>query len=263
VVITTSSGCSDEITVSVSLLDLPAIATSNNGPVCEGGTLELAASGGTTYSWSGPNNFTSDTSNPTINNVSTLSNGAYTVVVTDANGCSNSSTFDVIVNPKPMVSAVSNTPVCKGSTILLSATGGITYQWTGPNGFTSDQQAPQIPAAETANAGTYTVVVTDANGCTNSNSTTVSIIDCTGSDEAAGYLQIMPNPSADLVIIQSDAVIESVRITGIDGRIVFNTETPATNTYTISLQQLQLAAGIYIAEIKTAKQTFISKLVKE
>lgn len=59
----------------------------------------------------------------------------------------------------------SNSPVCTNSTIQLNATGGTTYNWTGPNGFTSNLQNPTIPNATAANAGTYICQVSGTGAC--------------------------------------------------------------------------------------------------
>ncbi|HBV14833.1 T9SS type B sorting domain-containing protein [Chryseobacterium carnipullorum] len=59
----------------------------------------------------------------------------------------------------------SNSPVCTNSTVQLSATGGTTYNWTGPNGFTSNLQNPTIPNATTAHSGTYTCQVSGSGAC--------------------------------------------------------------------------------------------------
>ena len=55
--------------------------------------------------------------------------------------------------------------ICGGGTVLLNATGGIEYEWMGPNGFTSNVQNPSIDNFGTINEGTYTVTVTSAEGC--------------------------------------------------------------------------------------------------
>lgn len=59
----------------------------------------------------------------------------------------------------------SNSPVCINSNIQLNATGGTTYSWTGPNGFTSTQQNPTIPNATLANAGAYTCQISGSGAC--------------------------------------------------------------------------------------------------
>ncbi|MDH6254045.1 gliding motility-associated-like protein [Chryseobacterium sp. H1D6B] len=59
----------------------------------------------------------------------------------------------------------SNSPVCINSTIQLNATGGTTYNWTGPNGFTSNQQNPLISNATAVNSGTYTCQISGSGAC--------------------------------------------------------------------------------------------------
>lgn len=64
--------------------------------------------------------------------------------------------------------AFANDPLCEGQTLLLTAPAipGATYAWTGPNGFTSNQQNPApVTNVTTANAGTYSLVINNANGC--------------------------------------------------------------------------------------------------
>jgi hypothetical protein len=85
------------------------------------------------------------------------------------------------LSPVSMSSTASNnTPVCAGSTINLSssAAGGsdpLTYSWTGPNSYSSAVQNPVIAYSTPAMAGTYTVTVTDINGCTTTASTSVTV----------------------------------------------------------------------------------------
>jgi len=67
----------------------PVVNIASNAPsIAVGGRLELAASGGVSYSWTGPNGFTSTDQNPVIDNVSPSAAGLYTVTVTTASGCS-------------------------------------------------------------------------------------------------------------------------------------------------------------------------------
>jgi len=75
----------------------PTVTATANSGVAIGQTLNLSASGATTYSWSGPNGFTSNQANPTINNVSLAAAGTYTVVGT-TNGCSASANTTVVIN---------------------------------------------------------------------------------------------------------------------------------------------------------------------
>jgi len=76
----------------------PTISASSNTPVTSGGSLNLTALNGfTSYSWTGPNGFTSTSQNPTITNIATAAAGTYTVTGSNSNGCSATSTTTVSV----------------------------------------------------------------------------------------------------------------------------------------------------------------------
>lgn len=177
VTVTNSSGCINTGTVAVVVNSLPSISVSNNSPVCEGQSANFTANGGTSYSWSGPNNFTSTMQNPIISNTTLNGAGNYSVVVTDANGCTGSAIATLFVNALPIVNASGNSPVCLGQAILFSSSSGVSYSWTGPGTFNSNQQSPSIPGSSNADAGTYYVQLTDTNGCTNTDSVNINIID--------------------------------------------------------------------------------------
>jgi gliding motility-associated-like protein len=172
--VTANNGCaSNAATVTVTVNATPAAPTaSSNTPLCAGNTLNLTASSiaGATYSWTGPNGFTSSVQNPSISNITVAGAGTYSVTAT-VNGCTGAAgTAIVVVNPIPAApSASSNTPVCTGTTLSLSASAiaGATYSWTGPNGFTSSVQNPTISNVTLAASGTYSVTAT-VSGCTGS-----------------------------------------------------------------------------------------------
>lgn len=168
-----ASGCSATSTTTVNITAAPVVTTGSNTPVCENETISLTSTGGGTYSWAGPNAFTSTSQNPTLT-ASAAAAGTYTVTVTAA-GCSATSTTTVVIAPAAIATAGSNTPVCAGTAInLTAASGGTTYSWTGPNGFTDSNQNPAIPSASAVNAGTYTVTVT-LGGCSATGTTVVTI----------------------------------------------------------------------------------------
>lgn len=165
-------------TTTVSVLSTPSGPTvSNNGPLCVGSNLQLTASPitGATYTWSGPNGFSSSSQNPTISNVSPTNGGTYTVYAT-TNGCvSSTSSTTVTVSPPPASPAAgNNSPACAGANVNLTAATipGATYSWTGPNGYTSSQQNPTISGIALNQAGTYSVSAT-VGGCQGSASSTV------------------------------------------------------------------------------------------
>lgn len=143
----------------------------SNAPICSGGTLHLTASttsAGVTYQWTGPNGFTSNEQNPAIANAPVSAGGTYFVTVT-ANSCiSAADSVSVVINATPATPSVSsNSPACTGNTLNLTAltsSTGVTYQWTGPDNFTSDQQNPVIPNITLADSGVYNVTAIATSG---------------------------------------------------------------------------------------------------
>jgi hypothetical protein len=149
--------------------------------ICTGSTINLTATGSaSTYTWTGPNGFTSTQQNPSITNVTLAAAGTYSV--TGSNGCGSSAISTVTISVAagtPVTAGVAASPVCSGATIDLTCTlvGGATYSWTGPNGFTSTAQNPTITNATTAASGTYTVTVTE--GTCDENSTVAVVVNPT------------------------------------------------------------------------------------
>jgi gliding motility-associated-like protein len=178
----TTNGCSDIATAIVTVKPIPTTTAGSNSSICEGTPLNLTAtaSNGSTYFWNGPGITASNSTaqNPTIP-ISTVANtGTYSVTIT-ADGCSSTSSTNVLVKPIPTTISSVNTP-CVGSPLELTATSspivGASYNWTGP-GITpaiSTSQNPIIPISSTTDAGIYIVTIS-ADGCTSTHSTTAVI----------------------------------------------------------------------------------------
>ncbi len=171
----TLNGCTSQpqsTVATVNAIPQPPVAA-NHGPLCYGQTLNLTATtiAGATYSWSGPNNFTSNQQNPSITNATGIDSGTYSVVAT-VNSCSVSpQSTVVIINPVPQhpTASASPNPICDGGSFTLSAStiSGAGYNWTGPNGYSSASQNPVINNSSAADTGVYFVTAT-VNGCTSS-----------------------------------------------------------------------------------------------
>ena len=151
----------------------PSSTASNSGPYCQGSTVSLTATGGGTYSWSGPGGFTSNSQNPSITNSTNGMSGVYSVTVTNGS-CTSTATTSVTVSSAPIATASNSGPFCDGQTISLSGGGGSSYNWSGPGGFTSTSQNPSITGANSGMSGVYTVTVSIGT-CTAVNTTTVII----------------------------------------------------------------------------------------
>jgi gliding motility-associated-like protein len=176
----TVNGCTGSAaTTTVIINSLPGVPSINsNSPVCSGTTISLAANSdpGTVYTWTGPNGFSSSMQNPTIPNPNTNASGTYFVAAT-LNGCSSAAgNINVTVNPiPPSPIAGGNSPLCAGTTLDLSASTipNASYNWTGPNSFSSSLQYPSIANASAANSGIYLVTAT-VSGCA-SNASNINI----------------------------------------------------------------------------------------
>ncbi len=139
----------------------------NYDPACIGSALNLYANTTDitdgTYSWTGPDNFTSSLKNPTISNAV---EGTYNVTVTYNGGnCSIDDDVNVTLGEGPAVSIEGDSHICAGSNINLFETGGeaTSWLWTGPNGYTSTDQNPVFTTDISDNFSGF-FVVTASNG---------------------------------------------------------------------------------------------------
>jgi uncharacterized repeat protein (TIGR01451 family) len=144
--------------------------------VCVGDAVSLTSTSGfNSYSWKGPNGYNSNQQNPIINNAQLTHNGSYTLTVAGPN-CTGSTTVNVVVQGLPVAQASSQT-LCSGNvaSIELTSSGGNTYLWKGPNGYSSSLQNPVITNATATNNGSYSVTVSNASGCTAIKTTSVVV----------------------------------------------------------------------------------------
>ncbi|MGZ3941634.1 MAG: PKD domain-containing protein, partial [Bacteroidia bacterium] len=165
-----ANGCVNGDTATLTVVANPVISVASS-TICIGNSTNLTANGATTYTWSPATglNTTSGanvTANPTVTSVYTIDGTAGT--------CTATTTATVVVNPLPVITIGSNSPVCVNQTLNLTSSGGPGYFWNGPNNFTSTLQNPNITGVTTAAAGTYTLTIVDINTCVNS--ATVNVV---------------------------------------------------------------------------------------
>jgi gliding motility-associated-like protein len=138
----------------------------SNSPVCANGTLNLTCNDGTSWSWTGPNGFTSNSQNPTLNNVTSLASGTYTVAITDNNGCTDTKSIDVVVNSFVTPTFNTPSPVCIGSTLNplpTTSNNGILGQWS--------------PALNNSSTTIYTFTP-NSGQCASTTSLTITVNNC-------------------------------------------------------------------------------------
>lgn len=122
-IVISADGCMDSTTIPVQVNQLPIVTTSPDLVLCENDSASLFAYGGQTYSW-----------NPSVSNgvpfVPAVGNHVYTVIGTDANGCSDTAQVLVLVHPNPTVSAGPDQSICNGDSTFVSATSNGQITWS-------------------------------------------------------------------------------------------------------------------------------------
>ena len=147
VIVTNSDGCEGFDDVIVVVNPLPIATITGDTVICDGLTGTLYAGAGSSYLWN---------TGATTQTLPVSVAATYLVTVTNANGCEGFDDVIVVVNPLPIATITGDTVICDGLTGTLYAGAGSSYLWS--TGATT-QTLPVLIA------GTYSVTVTNANGC--------------------------------------------------------------------------------------------------
>ena len=183
-----------------------SVTASNNGPICQGGTLQLDATDvpGATYSWTGPNGFTSAVRNPSIANAQPAATGLYSVAINNA-GCiynaSTSATVDALPTTPTITADTNGTgtqdQACPEQPLTLhaNATGATSYQWFSNNDTINGATSSTYQAT---GAATYYVVAVNGS-CTTA--------------QSAGYVVQNPTPHSPFISFRNqDSSVTSLAI---------------------------------------------------
>ena len=178
---TGSNGCSESADITVNVQGSPAVpnATTVDNSSCQepyNGSITVNSPTGSNFTYS--INGTDFQSGTTFTG---LNAGTYTLTVQNTGGCT--STKEITVgstgNDVNAVAAANTYTPCVGGDLELtgsSSTSGVSYAWSGPNNFSSNEQSPTISDLTSENAGTYTLTVTKtATGCSSIASVNVTV----------------------------------------------------------------------------------------
>ncbi len=168
--------------------------------------------------------------------------GNYNLFLTDSNGCKYSYQANVNLFPRPSVSIGTDTSICLNDTLTLNAGNFVQYIWN-----TGDvSQAIEIHSS-TPSIDTFSVDVTDANGCTNSDSISVSFEICLGQDDiyASGIKVTLLH---DQIQVELPASIPSTELTltDINGRVIINSVIHDHQSIDLS----GFPAGVYVYHVE-------------
>ncbi len=260
----TSSGCNDEGTTEVIVEAVPEItALSNSAPDCINidesisFTPSVFPQGSYTYSWSGPNNFSSEEPNPTLVYKGIQNSGTYTLIIANEN-CA-STPFTTVVSPQiiPEPAILSTTTQnCIGTNASITAESNAEnielYLWTTPLGqFTTSDPIFEINNIDLNDQGAYSVIL-EINGCSSLPSENV-LLDV--ADQITTPIISGPNEicTANSVVLTPQPFVENSIYTwtnpaGIeiiaDSLIIENTSSVDNGIYTVQLEVNGCLSGI-------------------
>ena len=219
--------------------DLEVSLVSATGP-CSGpssGTIIVGAQGNVgavSYTWN---------TNPvqTGETASGLDVGSYTVTATDQQGCQATLTQDIVAG-SVTADAGDDQVICKGESVTLSATGGVSYEWTDGVSSAPGQSLTFTPAVTT----TYTVTVTASNGCTGTDDVTVEVYDPPAVMLSASGFQFCDNAApVDLIGNPTGGTYVGPGVSG----STFNPATAGVGEHTITYTYFEVQECAETAEI--------------
>ncbi len=262
VTVTDNNSCVATIAVTVSEPASALSVTGNSNDIsCNGsadGDATASAAGGTSpYSYSWSNGSTGAT-------VNGLTAGQYSVTATDANGCVASVSALTVTEPTALNVGVTATDASAfGSTdgaVNVEVGGGTgAYSYTWSNGATTED-------LNGVAAGTYTVTVTDGNGCTDTASGIVDQPSTIGVSNSSININVFPNPAdkvATLTITLANSSDVTIEVTNVTGQVLrtINDANVLDNQYTLNTSEW--AAGVYFVRVVAGNDTATYRLTKK
>lgn len=158
---TDGNNCLATNTIAVNYIQNPVISVSTIS-ICPSSFGTLLASGANTYTWTSPA-VSASVGAAFSDNPATATQ--YTVAG-EAMGCVSVATASILLYPSPVPLLQASTPVCETGSLVLSASGGTSCAWSGPQAFSSNTYSNVITNLNAVHSGIYSATVTSVNGCT-------------------------------------------------------------------------------------------------
>ena len=265
---TNEFGCTDSAAAELVVFELPEVMLTEFQGVCQDEPVFALTGGmpeGGIYSGPGVEDGMFD---PAAAGVGTHE---IFYVYTDSNNCSNIASEVITVHSLPAILITEDMQVCSYETVVLEASslGAVTYQWQ--PGDLSGASITVDSATAGIGFGTvpFTVIVTDINGCVNSEVVNVTFADCTGIGELSDQMDIKvyPNPnSGDFVIemIPRERMEVSIRLIGSDGRQLLHEKgIEVSGKYQRNISLRSFSPGVVMLIIESDGMTWQDKIILE
>jgi hypothetical protein len=255
-----ATGCQDSATASIALMGQITLAIGGQIIPCHGETGWLSATPATgaapfSWHWDGwPG--TDPVAEP-------LGPGQYSVTVTDAYGCTAANTYPPMTEPGPLSVGTgssdqtqSNPP--NGAAVVTTISGG-----TGPFGYFWEPGGGTTQAIAGLVAGTYTVTVTDKNGCSISTEVVVEQMISSTDHIPEGGVIIYPNPATDWLRVLLPATLSGaswhLELSDTSGRVV---RSQGCETGDCVLDLSGLASGAFVLTARSVERVVVGKVIR-
>ncbi len=260
-VVTDANNCVASVSQVLTAPDTLTLAGGVTNVTCNGdadGAIDIVVGGGTVagaYTFDWDNDGTGD--NDDTEDLSGLSGDTLIVIVMDDNMCVVTDTF-IVAEPDSLVGTTVGTDEIAGNdgAIDLTVTGGTspyTYQWDDAANSTTEDLSGLV-------AGTYTVIITDANGCSDTIVTTIGSQVGLASFDAIN-VSLYPNPNKGAFNLQFDRHIDGqIIIVDAAGRLIFDRNVSSNST---EIQLEDVETGLYNAIIITESGKSIIRFIIE
>lgn len=245
--VTDSKVCkgSDSILISVSALPKPNLG--NDTAVCKGDSIKLNAGSFSKYYWN---------TGKTTQSVFAKTQGKFKVTVEDNKGCKGSDSAMVTVNALPSINLGKDTTLCNGDSIKLDAGSFSVYKW-------SNSKTTRAITVKTQ--ASYSVEVTNSNGCKNSDAIFVAFKNCSGNVGIMSLknVKVFPNPAIDILTIEfnNSGEIADVSIQDLSGKILFKKTVFVKGFVSEQINIKGFDRGCHIVDIKTEEGSFSGKVL--
>ena len=175
---TTAYGCTQTVSKTVHAYPKPVSTITAPLQACQDEQVSFGGAvsrvNDVTWKWDFGNGSTGNVQAPPKQVYSKTGLSEVSLIVTSKDGCSDTALHNITIQPKPVINAsAASAVICQGKSTTLSAGGGITYLWS-PAPDLSNPQVPD-PVAAPRVSTTYTVSVTDANGCSNTDDVSIRV----------------------------------------------------------------------------------------
>jgi len=238
-------GCAHSDNFTITVLDTPAVDLGPDISICEGEEVTLSGPNATVNTW---DNGVLDATPfaPTATNT-------YTLTALGGNGCTSTATITVNVNPAPVFDLGSDIVSTDVSVLIAGPAGMDSYLWS--NGETS-------PSTLLNGTGSYWLTVTDANGC--SYTDTVNFISTFSVEELENAgISVYPNPTNSVVNISfKDKISEQVKVElfNVTGQKILVRELNDVSNLQISVEHLP--SGVYFINVVLGTKNHLVKLIR-